>query len=73
MEARRPTAFFVTEVQGNYNIILGRDWIHANRCVPCTLHQMLIQWIGDEVEVVHADALACDAMVDSPSWTHYDI
>jgi hypothetical protein len=37
-----PTVFFVTEVQGNYNAILGRDWIHANRCVPSTLHQFLI-------------------------------
>jgi hypothetical protein len=32
------TAFFVVEVQINYSIILGRDWIHANRCVPSTLH-----------------------------------
>jgi hypothetical protein len=30
------TAFFVIEVQGNYSVILGRDWIHANRCVPST-------------------------------------
>ena len=37
-----PTAFFVTEVHGNYNVILGHDWIHVNRCVPFTLHQMLI-------------------------------
>jgi hypothetical protein len=36
-------AFFVVEVQGNYSVILGRDWIHANRCVPSTLHQFLIQ------------------------------
>jgi hypothetical protein len=50
------TAFFVSEVQGNFNIILGRDWIHANQCVPSSLHQFLIQWIGDEVEVVHGDA-----------------
>jgi hypothetical protein len=32
------TAFFIIEVQGNYSFILGRDWIHANRCVPSTLH-----------------------------------
>ena len=32
------TAFFVVEVQGNYSVILGRDWIHANRCVASTLH-----------------------------------
>src|SRR6185503_2656225 len=28
------TALFVSEVQGNFNLILGRDWIHANQCVP---------------------------------------
>ena len=37
------TAFFVSEVQGNFSLILGRDWIHANQCVPSTLHQILIQ------------------------------
>jgi hypothetical protein len=31
-------AFFIIEVQGNYSVILGRDWIHANRCVPSDLH-----------------------------------
>ena len=25
------TAFFVAEVQGNYIVILGRDWVHANQ------------------------------------------
>jgi hypothetical protein len=59
------TAFFVIEVQGNYNVILGRDWIHVNRCIPFTLHQFLIQWIGDEVKVVHADASAYIALADT--------
>jgi hypothetical protein len=36
------TAFFIIEVQGNYSVILGCDWIHANCCVPSTLHQFLI-------------------------------
>jgi hypothetical protein len=49
------TTFFVSEVQGNFNLILGRDRIHANQCVPSTLHQLLIQWIGNEIEVVHGD------------------
>jgi len=43
------TAFFVFQVQGNFSLILGRDWIHANQCVPSTLHQFLIQWIGNEI------------------------
>jgi hypothetical protein len=68
-----PTAFFITEVQGNYNAILGHDWIHANCCVPSTLHQFLIQWVGEEVESVHADVSACIATVDSSSWSHCDI
>src|SRR6185437_4426288 len=59
------TAFFVFEVQGNFNLILGRDWIHANQCVPSSLHQFLIQWIGDEVEVVHGDASSFIGIADS--------
>jgi hypothetical protein len=35
--------------------LLGRDWIHTNCCISSTMHQCLIQWDGDEVEVVHAD------------------
>jgi hypothetical protein len=35
------TSFFVSEVQGNFSLILGHDWIHANQCVPSTLHQLL--------------------------------
>jgi hypothetical protein len=68
-----PTAFFITEVQGNYNAILGHDWIHANHCVPSTLHQFLIQWVGEKVEIVHADVSVCVVTADSSSWSHYNI
>jgi hypothetical protein len=59
------TAFFIVEVQGKYSVILDRDWIHANRCVPSTLHQFLIQWIDNEIEVVHADVSAYIALADA--------
>jgi hypothetical protein len=59
------TAFFIVEVQGNYSVILGRDWIHANHCIPSTLHQFLIQWIDYKVEVVHANASAYIALADA--------
>jgi hypothetical protein len=36
------TTFFIVEVQDNCSVILYRDWIHANHCVPSTLHQFLI-------------------------------
>jgi hypothetical protein len=65
------TAFFIIEVQGNYSVILGRDWIHANRCIPSTLHQFLIQWIDDKIEVVHADMLTYIALADATAdWQH---
>jgi hypothetical protein len=64
-------AFFVVDVEGNYSLILDRDWIHANQCVPSTLHQMLLQWVGDDVEQVLADASAYIAVVDAPVlWTY---
>jgi hypothetical protein len=27
------TTFFVIKVQGNYSVILGRNWIHTNHCI----------------------------------------
>jgi hypothetical protein len=33
----------------------------------------LIQWVGEEVEIVHVDVSACVAMTDSLSWSHYGI
>jgi hypothetical protein len=65
------TTFFIVEVQGNYSVILVHDWIHANHCIPSILHQFLIQWIKDEIEVVHMDALAYIALADATTnWQH---
>lgn len=64
-------AFFVAEVEGHYSLILGRDWIHVNQCITSTLHQMLLQWVGDDVEKIHADASTCTAIADAPVlWTN---
>jgi hypothetical protein len=50
-----PTSFFIVSSKSMYTVLLERDWIHANCCIPSTMHQCLIQWDGDEAEVVHAD------------------
>jgi hypothetical protein len=60
-----PTTFFIVDVKGRYNVLLGRDWTHANRCVPSMLHQCVVQWVGDNVEVVEAYESECVAMNDS--------
>jgi hypothetical protein len=46
-------------------MLLVRDWIDANECVPSTLHQCIIQWISDEVEVVQANKEVCVAVAES--------
>ena len=50
--------------KGSYSLLLGCDWIHVNCCVPSTIHQCLIQWHGDNVELVHADDSMSIATVD---------
>jgi hypothetical protein len=37
-----PTTFIMVDVKGCYNMLLRWDWIHANECVPSTLHQCII-------------------------------
>jgi hypothetical protein len=61
-----PTAFFVVEVKGRYNMLLGRDWIHANAYVSSTLHQCVVQWVGNKVEVIIVDDTTCVAMAEAP-------
>jgi hypothetical protein len=58
------TTFFVIDGKGSYNLLLGHDWIHANCYVPSTMHQCLIQWHGDYVELVYADESMSIATAD---------
>lgn len=37
----RPTIFMVISLGENYNLVLGREWIHGIRVVPSTLHQRI--------------------------------
>jgi hypothetical protein len=66
----KSTVFFVLDVKGKNNVLLGRDWIHTNICVPSTLHQCGIQWVGDEVEIIKADDSACVALAKIQDGLH---
>ncbi|MCI36892.1 hypothetical protein A2U01_0058116, partial [Trifolium medium] len=35
----RPTLFLLVPSKANYNLLLGREWIHGIGAVPSTLHQ----------------------------------
>ena len=62
------TTFFVIDGKGLYSLLLGHDWIHANCCVQSTMHQCLIQWHGDDVELFHADDSVSVAIADPMYW-----
>ena len=62
------TTFFIIDGKGSYSLLLGRDWIHANCCVPSTMHQCLIQWHEDDVELDHADESVSIATADPVFW-----
>ena len=46
-----PTTFFVISGKGAYSLLLGRDWIHVSCCIPSTMHQCLVQWVGDKLKL----------------------
>ena len=64
-----PTTFFIINGKGSYSTLLGRDWIHANCCIPSTMHQCVVQWIGDSVEVVNADSSFSVATANLEVWS----
>jgi hypothetical protein len=67
------TTFFVIEGKGAYSLLLGRDWIYANCCIPSTMHQQLVQWVGDDIEVVQADDSVSVANIEPAFWEYQGI
>jgi len=49
------TIFFVVDVVLSCYVLLRRDWIHSNNCIPLTLHQILLLLNESMFEVMHAD------------------
>ena len=50
-----PTTFFIINGKGSYTLLLGRDCIRANCCIPSTMQQCLIQWVDYAIEIVSVD------------------
>jgi hypothetical protein len=67
------TTFFVIEGKGTHSLLLGRDCIHANCCIPSTMHQQLVQWVDDNIEVVQADDSVSVANVEPAFWEYQGI
>jgi hypothetical protein len=65
-----PTTFFVIKGRGSYTLLLDQDWIHANCCIPSTMHQCIIQWIRDSMEVVQGETSLIVAATKAQGWTY---
>ena len=53
---QRLTLFVAVPSKENYNLLLGREWIHGVGAVPSTLHQVVSIWRPDGiVENIEAD------------------
>ncbi|XP_055803488.1 uncharacterized protein LOC129872554 [Solanum dulcamara] len=50
--AEFPVLFQVMDVSSNYNLLLGRPWVHVAKTVPSTLHQCVkFEWGHVEVTI----------------------
>jgi hypothetical protein len=53
---KRSTLFSVVASKANYNLLIGKEWIHVVGVVPSTMHQRLTLWKEDGVmENIEAD------------------
>ncbi|KEH38130.1 hypothetical protein MTR_2g461810 [Medicago truncatula] len=43
----RPTLFMVVPSKANFNLLLGREWIHGIGVVPTSMHQRILIWRDD--------------------------
>lgn len=49
----RPTLLVVILTKVNYNLLLGKEWIHGVTCVPSSMHQRIMIQNFFRVEVNH--------------------
>lgn len=70
---KRSTLFLVVSSKANYNLLLGREWIHGVGVVPSTMHQRLTLWKEDGVlENIEADQSYFLAEVDTITKKTFD-
>lgn len=53
---RRPTMFLVISLQVNFNMLLGREWIHGVKAVPSMIyHKLFFRNEDGKLEMVEVD------------------
>jgi hypothetical protein len=69
----RTTMFMVVLSKANFNVLLGREWIHGVGAEPSTLHQRIAIWREDGlVENIEADQSYFLAEVNNITKKNFD-
>ncbi|XP_050876896.1 uncharacterized protein LOC127080626 [Lathyrus oleraceus] len=69
----RPTMFMVIASKDDYNMLLGREWIHGIWAVPSSLHQRIFIWRKNGiVENIEVDQGYFMAEVNHVDKRHFD-
>jgi len=69
----RTIMFMVVPSKANFNVLLGREWIHGVEAVPSTLHQRLAIWRKDGlVENIEDDQSYFLAKVNNITRKNFD-
>jgi hypothetical protein len=69
----RTTMFMVVPSKANFNVLLGREWIHGVGAVPSTLHQRIAIWREDGlVQNIEADQSYFLAEVNNITKKNFD-
>jgi hypothetical protein len=70
---KRTTTFMVVPSKANFNVLLGREWIHGVGAVPSTVHQRIAIWRKDSlVENIEADQSYFLAEVNNITKKNFD-
>jgi hypothetical protein len=67
-----PTSFFIISSKSMYTVLLREGFDSCQLLHPSMMHQCLIQWDGDKVEVVHADDLIEISLAAMSVWDTED-
>lgn len=69
----RSTMFMVITSNANYNMLLGREWIHGIFVVPFSMHQRITIWRSDGiVENIEADQIYLMAEVNHADKSNFE-
>lgn len=55
-DREKEITFFSIDITASFNALLGRDWLHRVEAILSMLHQELIFWHSDKLEVVKGDS-----------------